>query len=48
MLLAFLLGALLTEHLPESLSIVHLAQRIDMVGEGKRVDLCMYISIVIA
>lgn len=43
-----MLKTVLTEHHPECLSIVQLAQRTYMAGEWKRVDLDVYFSIVIA
>ncbi len=47
--LGLLYGAVRTEHLPKCLSIIHLAQRIDMGGERERVDLGTYVvSIVVA
>lgn len=47
MLLALMLKTILTEHPPECLSIVQLAQRTYMAGKWERVDLELYISIVI-
>lgn len=47
MQLGLLPGAVLTENLPEYLSIIHLAQRVHMHGEGERVDLRMFVSIVV-
>lgn len=46
--LGLLHGAVRTKHMPERLSIIHLAERVNMVGEGERIDLGTYVSIVVA
>ena len=46
--LGLLHGKVRTEHFPECLSIVDLAQQIHMMCERKRVDLPVYVSIVVA
>ena len=46
--LGLLYGAGRTEHFPKCLSIIHLAQRINMSGKRERVDLGTYVvSIVV-